>query len=311
MAASEALKLATDVPACPQCEQPMRPLPLEGHYGQKVPADLCPHCHLVWFDAFESVRLSGLGWVALLREMQAAMAGAETGALKSALGCPRCAGKLKPVHNLSRFGRFAALECPRRHGHLQTFSLLLAERGLVRPLSRADLAALQEEHRMPTCLNCGADISGAHERCAHCDSPLVAIDLPRLMAALLTRHGEPLPASGAQRIAWPCRGCGAPQEPSQSARCTQCHHLTVVPSVVDLRPLLDRVEPLLRAAVPRQARPHGERLRAMRGDHRATGIYRYARQLLQPEHPPTQAGVWARLAMLLGAAVLGWLVFFR
>ena len=252
----------------------MRSHALEGHYGQQVPTDICPHCNLVWFDEFESVRLSGLGWVALLREMQAAAA-SPTGPLATGLACPRCASQLKPVHNLTRFGRFAALECPSRHGHLQTFSLLLAERGLVRPMGHADRLALAQEQRTPCCLNCGASITDAGERCGYCDSPLVVLDMPRLMEALLMRHAEQLPAESAQRVAWPCRSCGAALEPTQSARCAQCQHQVVVPSFVDLRPLLDKVEPLLRAALPRQARPHGAKLKAMRGDASATAAHRY------------------------------------
>ena len=287
----------------------MRPLPLEGHYGQSVPTDLCPHCNLVWFDDFESVRLSGLGWVGLLREMQSAVADAFTGPLKTSLGCPRCSGALKPVHNLTRFGRFAALECPQRHGHLQTFSLLLAERGLVRLLGRSDLQALTQEGRAPTCLNCGAGIGEAgrsSERCAHCDSPLVVIDMPNLMAALLVRHSEPLPQEAAARVAWPCRGCGAPMEPTHSARCEQCQHPVVMPSFLDLRPLLDKVEPLLRAALPRAARAHGEKLKAMRGDHRTTATHRYLRVLFHPgDWLPSRFG-WGVLAAGL---VLGWWVF--
>lgn len=178
----------------------MRPLPLEGHYGPQVPTDLCPHCNLVWFDEFESVRLSGLGWVRLLREMQAAVSDAFHTPLKTRLCCPRCAGTLKPVHNLTRFGRFAALECPSRHGHLQTFSLLLAERGMVRPLAHADWQALRQEKREADCLNCGAVITPGMDRCAHCESPLVVIDMPRLMAALLIRHAEPLPLETAERV---------------------------------------------------------------------------------------------------------------
>lgn len=284
----------------------MRAVPLEGHYGPKVPTDLCPHCNLVWFDEFESVRLSGLGWVGLLREMQAAVAGAFTGPLKTSLGCPRCAAALKPVHNLTRFGRFAALECPSRHGHLQTFSLLLAERGMVRALTRADWQALQQEKREAACLNCGARVAPGHDRCAHCDSPLVAIDMPRLMAALLVRHAEPLAYEGAERVAWTCRGCGAALAPNETARCEHCHHPVVVPSFVDLKPLLDTVEPLLRAARPREARPHGERLRALRGDHTATAAYRYMRHLFQPESLLPSGQGWLTLALAL---FLAWLLF--
>jgi len=299
-----ALQFAGAVPACPQCRQPMQPMPLEGHYGQQVPTDLCPGCHLVWFDDFESVRLSGLGWVGLLRQMQAA-AHAAPGMLHDHLTCPRCASVLNPVQNLTRFGRYSMLQCPHRHGHLQTFSLLLAERGLVRPLDRRDLRALAAEGRAPTCLNCGAGVPEAGERCSHCDSPLVVIDMPRLMSALLVRHAEPLPAEAAQHVAWPCRGCGAALDPTRSAHCGTCQHAVVVPSFLDLRPLLDKVEPLLRGVRPRAAQPHGARLRALHGDHRATGAYRALRHLFEPGGWPSTPLGWATLA---GALVLGWLL---
>jgi hypothetical protein len=279
----------------------MSPVPLEGHYGQQVPTDLCPRCHLVWFDDFESVRLSGLGWVGLLRQMQAAAAAFSPSVPDKGLACPRCSSVLKPVHNLTRFGRYATLQCPHRHGHLQTFSLLLAERGLVRPMDRRDLRTLAAEGREPTCLNCGASVAQGGERCSHCDSPLVVIDMPRLMSALLVRHAEPLPAEAAQHVAWPCRGCGAALEPTHTAHCGHCRHVVVVPSFVDLRPLLDKVEPLLRGVRPRAAQPHGARLRALRGDHRATGAYQILRHLFDSQ-PSTPIG-WAALA---GLVVLGW-----
>jgi len=271
-------RLAIDAPCCPQCGERMAALDLEGHYGQLIPTDLCTRCHLVWFDAFESVRLSGLGWVQLLRRMQST-GHPESGPLKPALSCPRCASALKAVHNLNRFNRFAALECPRQHGHLQTFTLLLAERGMVRPLAREDVVALAEEQRSACCFNCGAAVESGMERCSHCDSPLVVIDLPRLTVALLMRHAEPLPQAAADRVRWPCHGCGAPMDPTRSARCDRCHHAVVLPSATDLRPLLDQVEPMLRAALPRQARPHGAKLRALRSDPEATAMHRYLRRL--------------------------------
>ena len=305
--AAGAWSLAADTPSCPQCARPMEPCDLEGHYGQLVPTDICPHCNLVWFDEFESIRLSGLGWVALLRRMQAAMHGS-TGPMASQVDCPRCRDHLKPVSNLTRFGSFAALECPRRHGHLQTFSLLLAERGLVRPLGRRDLQALAEEGREPCCLNCGGPLAGPAERCSYCDSPLVAVDMPRLMAALLMRHGEPLPAKTTERVAWPCRACGAPLEPTRTVRCEQCQHQVVVPSVLDLRPLLDTVEPLLHAAQPRAARPHGEKLKGMRGDHRATALHRYLRHFtdLVDDHDGNGLARWIPWAVLAAAIWYFW-----
>ncbi|RYF39136.1 MAG: hypothetical protein EOO25_15665 [Comamonadaceae bacterium] len=80
----------------------------------------------------------------------------------------------------------------------------------------------------------------------------------------------------------------------------------MVPSFLDLRPLLDKVEPLLRAALPRAARAHGEKLKAMRGDHRATATHRYLRVLFHPgDWMPSRLG-WG---MLAAGAVLGWLIF--
>lgn len=284
----------------------MEPLPLEGHYGQQVPTDLCGRCHLVWFDEFESVRLSGMGWVRLLRRMQACAVSSPAAPLP-AVGCPRCDSALVAVQNRTRFGRFAALECPRRHGHLQSFSLLLAERGLVRPLAAADLRALAREKREPTCFNCGAGLVAGAERCSHCDSPLVVIDLPRLIGALLVRHAEPVATGSGHPLAWPCRGCGAPLDPTRSTRCESCQHPVVLPSVVDLRPLLDAVEPLLREAQPRAARPHGEKLRRMRGDHRDTAAHRYVRFLFDVGGGGGVSGRgWWTIA---GAVVLAWFIF--
>lgn len=290
------MTLAAQAAACPQCGRAMEAFELEGHYAKPVATDLCPHCNVVWFDEFESVRLSGLGWTQLLRRMNAAMTDGAP-ALSSQLKCPRCAGQLKPVNDLTRFGRFASLECVRKHGHLQTFALLLAQRGLVRPLSPSDLRALAEEKRTPCCLNCGAAIEGG-DRCSHCASPLVVIDMPRLMTALLMRHGDPLPQGSIERIAWPCRGCGAPMEPTQTVRCDHCHHPVVVPSLLDLRPLLDAVEPLLRAALPRQARPHGEKLKNMRADHRATSLHHAMRHAIDVLSDNRAAG----------SGVPGWIV---
>jgi hypothetical protein len=293
------------VPACPQCARAMEPFDLEGHYGQQVPTDICPHCNVVWFDEFESVRLSGLGWVTLLRRMQAAIEGG-TGPLRSDLGCPRCRSTLKPVSNLTRFGRFASLECGKRHGHLQTFSLLLAERGLVRPLGHGELKALAEEGRQACCLNCGGPLASGAESCTYCESPLVVIDMPRLMAALLMRHGEPLPDEAAQRVAWPCRGCGAPLAPNDTARCERCDHQVVVPSVLDLRPLLDKVEPLLRAALPRQARPHGEKLKAMRGNPGDTAFHRYLRHVTDLADDDAGPARWIALVVIAAAIWFFW-----
>ncbi len=286
----------------------MRPVLLEGHYGQRIEIDLCAACHLVWIDDLETVRLSGLGWIALLRQMHADTAG-QAQALQLPLRCPRCAAALKPVRNLTRFGRTAAHECPKAHGHYQTFSLLLAERGLVRPLTPRDRKTLLAEHRAATCMNCGAPLdAGSAESCPHCTSPLVALDLPRLMASVMVRHALPLPADDAQLARWACRGCGDAVDPTRMSACERCGHTVVAPSLKDAMPMLEALEPRLQQMRAPGARPMGERLRRP-DDHRATAFYRHiVRPLLPDSLHLSEWSDWRRhvpaAATLLGLVLL-------
>ena len=267
--------LALRVSKCTQCKGEMQPVSLEGHYGQQHEVDLCPDCHLVWFDAFESVRLSGLGWIGLLRRMHAVVGTAAPRVLKMPLQCVRCSAELRPVHHLTRFGRSAAHECPRQHGHYQTFSLLLAERGLVRPLSPRDRRTLQTEQRPLTCLNCGAPVvAGTGDACEHCASPLVVFDLQRLMASVMVRHGLPLPDDDANPVSWPCRGCGDAVDPTAMTACARCGHTVIAPSLADAMPLLAALEPRLRSFRAPGAQPMGATLRRQRG-FRGTAFFRH------------------------------------
>ena len=149
----------TDAPtellrACPQCGQTMAHLALPGHGAQPVVvANACASCRLVWFDAMESVQLAGLGWLCSLRELQRGARGEPPAPRPPVLACPSCQAPLKTVHNATRFGRFAALECPQGHGHLHSHSGMLAERGLVRPLLGPERRALAEERRAIHCLD--------------------------------------------------------------------------------------------------------------------------------------------------------------
>ncbi len=266
---------------CTSCQQPLKELFLEGHYGQRVSTDVCGNCHLVWFDAYESVRLSVLGWVGLLREMMATPRAAQN--VPARLQCVRCHSPLKAVRNLTRFGRTAAIECERGHGHYQGFALLLAERGLVRTINTRDLAALQVENVQPSCLNCGAPVqnvpttlSGQTPQCSHCDTPLMLFDLPRLVQALLVRHGETLPIEESrQQLAIACQGCGQPLDATQDTSCETCGHVVAMPSLAQIKPLLDQIEPILKGALPRQARPWGEKLTRQKGDASATQMHRW------------------------------------
>ena len=260
---------------CTQCKAELQPVTLEGHYGQQHEVDLCANCHLVWFDEFESVRLSGLGWIGLLRQMHSLMGASPAQPLKMPLACVRCSAELKPVHMLTRFGHSAAHECPRKHGHFQTFSLLLAERGLVRPLGARDRRTLHTEQRPLTCLNCGAPVAASTtQSCDHCASPLVVFDLQRLMASVMVRHGLPLPKDEARHVSWRCRSCGDSVDPSTMTACARCGHTVLAPSLDDALPLLTALEPRLRQFRAPGAQPMGATLRRQRG-FRSTAFFRH------------------------------------
>ncbi len=290
---------------CTSCKQPLKAVVLEGHYTAKVNVDLCMHCHLAWFDPLESVRLSGLGWVQLIRQMIASPA--LHAPLGRGLRCVRCASPLKAVRNLTRFGRTAAQECPQGHGHFQSFSLLLAERGLVRPIAAMDRKALREQGRALACLNCGAPADSASQECAYCDSPLVMVDLPRLTQALLLRHGDAMHLSApAKQLGLSCIGCGHAIDPTTDIRCAHCDQSVALPQLQLLTPLLDHVEPILLGRAPRQARPWGERLQRLRGDVTATQMYRMLQHLRGPRFLPGEFNPVSLVAWLLLGSLLAW-----
>lgn len=244
---------------CPRCGAAMNTRLLPSHRPQPVPVDHCPDCRLVWFDALESVQLDGLGWTRLLRAMEDGRGRELALASVGRPACPHCHEPLRAVHNRSRFGRFSVLECPQRHGHLQSHTSLLAERGLVRPMGAAERRALAEEKHAVHCFNCGAPARATDDDCSWCGSPLVVVDLPRLAHSLrvrLNREFDASPAEQGVRVAWPCRGCGAPLDASRQTECPHCAHLVVAHVLPDLLPLLEAAEAdLRRAARGRRALP--------------------------------------------------------
>lgn len=209
---------------CGNCRQPMQAITFAGHYGRTVEIDLCGPCHLVWFDSMESVRLAGSGALALITAMSAAHAEPHH-TLADDARCPRCDGGLKPVHNVSRWGRTLQLECRRRHGIYQTFAQFLSEKGLIRPLSAADRAVLARRPDGLTCLNCGAPLGGSDERCSHCDSVAGMVDVARLAAALDPEGATEQHAvhrTAARHASLHCLACGAPLPEGQTLQCGHC-----------------------------------------------------------------------------------------
>lgn len=234
------------------------------HGTAMLDIDHCRPCGLVWFDRMESVKLSALGWIALLRELQ--IGATPDRPQTPRLHCPVCRTALKEIRNLSRFGRFPAQECPGCGGHLHTQAGMLAERGLVRPLLAAERYALKAEKRQLCCLNCGAPSDGSAEHCTFCSTPLVMLDVPRLSEAL--RFRSPMlalmPKSEVPQVAWACRGCGAPLDPTRQTRCGQCDHAVVVPSLPAISPLLDTLEREWRDRVAQLTAARKERVASYR-----------------------------------------------
>ncbi|WP_280152996.1 hypothetical protein [Piscinibacter sp. XHJ-5] len=246
----------------------MRRLTLDGHYGQRVEIDLCAPCHLVWFDTVESVRLTGTGLLALLGEMTEAQRQAHH-VLDPDARCPRCAGALKPIHNRSRWGPTLQLECRRRHGAYQTFAQFLSEKGLVRPLSSADRAALTRRGSLH-CLNCGAAVGPSDARCTYCDASPGMVDVARLAAALDPEgatEGHAVHGVAARHVALECLACGAPLPPGVSAQCEQCGATLAVAQLSQAHRAVSALEDALRSHA-RSPAPHvrARRLLQLEGD---------------------------------------------
>lgn len=234
---------------CPRCTGPMAPLVLSSHRHARVTVDHCAECRLVWFDALESVQLDAMGWVRLLRTMEAGLAQPLAAAQVPRPACPVCSSLFKVVRNRTRYGRFAAQECPQGHGHLSGHAALLAERGLVRPLGAPERRALAAERHPLHCLNCGGPAAADDEHCSWCGTVLSVIDLPRLAHSLQVRDAAmaPSPMQRGQHATWPCRGCGTALDPGRDAECPACGHLVVAQRLPDIDPLLDEAEAALAA----------------------------------------------------------------
>lgn len=254
--------------------------------SRRVHVDHCAACRLVWFDTLESVQLSGLGWVELLRELSrvqgqgpSSASAPPVAARAAAPACPVCEQPLKTVHNRTRWGRFPMQECPAGHGHLNSSAGLLAERGLVRVLLPPERSALLAQRRTLLCLSCGAAADGESDACAWCASPLLVVDLPRLGHALRQRgpEGAPMPPADGVPLRWPCHACGTTLDPTRAAACPQCGAGVLAPAISDLQPLLDGAEHQLRAEANHPPRRTPRRIEPRERTWRDTHLWRLVR----------------------------------
>jgi predicted nucleic acid-binding Zn ribbon protein len=164
--------------------------------------------------------------------------------------CPRCAGKLRIVHNQSRWGRSVQLQCLKRDGAYQSFAEFLEEKGLLRPMSRLDRARLLQERGRIDCVNCGAAIGKQDERCPFCTSVPSLLDVARLAAALdpqamIAPSLAPRPKATQQ--AMQCAACGAALPPGETMSCATCGATLAIPSLREAYAAVEKLAPILKA----------------------------------------------------------------
>ena len=272
--------MTADLLRCGNCKQPMQRLALNGHYGQPVEIDLCGPCHLVWFDAIESVRLTGASMLALLGDMARAQ-GEPHHVFGKEAKCPRCAGALKAIHNRSRWGATLQFECLRRHGAYQTFAQFLSEKGLIRPLSSADRAALLGREGGLACLNCGAALGQNDQRCSYCDALPGMVDVARLARALDPEGATEAHAvhdTAARHASLHCVACGAPLPQGTAAQCGHCGATLAVGQLGQAHAAVKVLEAALHAH-ERSPAPHVRARRLARLDGDLPRRREWARQM--------------------------------
>ena len=247
----------------------MQRLQLPGHYASRVEIDLCANCDLVWFDFTETAQVTGPS----LLDLIGVMAQSQTlphEVLRADAACPRCSGKVKIVHNQSRWGRSTQLQCERRHGAYQSFAQFLTEKGLLRPMSRIDRARLVRDRGHIDCVNCGARIDTADETCRFCASVPSLLDVARLARALdphemLEPHAAH--ATPARQQAMQCAACGVALPPGETVSCSQCGATLAITRLAEAHASVEALAPALRAAAERPpAKVVQRRLEALAGD---------------------------------------------
>jgi len=228
----------------------MQRLTLAGHYGHHVDLDLCRSCDLVWFDGSETAQLSGPALLELIGHMASARALPHE-MLRADPRCPRCAGRLKVVHNQSRWGHSSQLQCVRRHGAYQSFAQFLEEKGLLRPMSLVDRAKLLRDRGRIDCINCGGEIAQADERCRWCRSIPSLLDVARLARALDPLDTIEPPAvyrTAARQGALQCAACGAALPEGETISCSQCGATLAITSLAEANAQVQALAPALREA---------------------------------------------------------------
>jgi hypothetical protein len=173
----------------------MAAMTLDGHEGTVVAIDVCTGCQTIWFDRYESLRLSPGSTLKLFQLIGERSASGKT-PLQKVLRCPRCASRLLPAKDRQRNTPFQYWRCDREHGRFITFFDFLREKNFIRPLSAQQIAELRQNVQIVNCSNCGAPIDlKIDSTCRHCGSPISMLDMKQAheMVAHLQQAAQPRP----------------------------------------------------------------------------------------------------------------------
>lgn len=165
----------------------MQNLLLENTLGQALELDLCFACHGIWFDPLESAQLSRQSVLSLFKTLHEHNDRPHL-PLKSSMHCPRCQQSLVRGEDRTVSGPYVVYRCAQRHGRFSTFSSFMVEKGFVRQLNRAEIAALAEKVKTIHCNNCGATVDLRQDHaCPFCRSAFSLLD-PQAVEKALARY---------------------------------------------------------------------------------------------------------------------------
>ncbi|MGE5385783.1 MAG: zf-TFIIB domain-containing protein [Betaproteobacteria bacterium] len=169
---------------CPACEAPMQTFSCKRKLEGELTLDLCFACQGIWFDEFESLQMAPAGVLELFKLIHAHHDDPRQ-PWHDVLDCPRCRERMLQGFDLSKNGRFSYHRCLQGHGRFTAFSAFMTEKGFVRQLNGAEIAALAQKIQIIRCSGCGAPVDIRTETvCGHCRAPIAILDPQAVEKAL-------------------------------------------------------------------------------------------------------------------------------
>ncbi|MBL8516323.1 MAG: zf-TFIIB domain-containing protein [Betaproteobacteria bacterium] len=169
---------------CPSCRQDMLVESIPREYSGEIVLDICYHCHVIWFDQFESAALPPAGVMALFRKLHQHDADARL-PLAQRMTCSRCPAPLAEAQDFVKAGRITYHRCPAGHGRLTSFVQFLREKQFVRTLTAPEINQLKATVKQVKCSSCGGPIDLARDSaCGYCRAPISVLDAEAVEKAL-------------------------------------------------------------------------------------------------------------------------------